>query len=1034
MDLRIVRATVDINLQDIEDRLEWVYVAEVSNVVLGGRTSQPEDELYCDYLGTAQLRQDTARAIAHTLTFNANSLELYRENTLHDSLSMQLLAVDSLKILGLAYQWPFRPTTNDLPSEIYLDDPLFVARVLISSVHVFERMDLLVQALHFYHAHRDQAKPYRDYNRPPVIWKNIPRLFVEGSVKTISACIVPTDRGPEPTPALVYKTDGFVVAFTGDYTPDLMTKLPIKNAQVDDYLPLRWKITAHITLEPGVIISEPRRPDTFNMSPSTLHMTSSGDPLFSYSVADIHLDSDLLAVMIGRDETLLNVADAAIGLVCGVDVISLELWHPVAITSLSDVLGAINELRAAGSRHRRVNGSSQRQNTLSVSTHIGIGKLLLMATALDIDPNEDSGLTRGVAATSGITMEFCMLGENTTRIPRQNWYIRASARRQLSLPDDLRVNAMALLHSDGSDSSITLSRIALHEITLRTAMATRYTADVAYDCIDDSAHLKAQEFFWMSTGQVDINFRFVQNGNQLMQVHVLAKFPSFRANVQVTQVYCTLLAASVVRSLTSRLKEKTSTREPQTMLPTFKVSMGKCQVVVKLPLQMEICWCISNLAVETRGRSSVSINWRLMQVFVPSPFPPIQWEEVLALRSFTLAYRLESQSPHIDVKGEAARIYVPFGYVIADLLLDCSIMLKAIRHLVRVIEEGQFRPLDEPGEEDAIYIPNVTAVIGRILLEVADDPLESRLALILKAGLDAAATRLEREDAFNAKVATIRAAEERATGALATMTDSRFTPRHTVSIEDALLRLYQVHAISWTSTLNEHRNLQRSKEDKIRAQYRTDSNFSLYDSPAPSNIKPPHRNPPLLRIVFNSFSANATPPTMTAMELADYLNDVGKGLNRDTKFNLLVPLSVKICMGSTTVSLRDYPIPLLHIPRSRTSDESSWVIDTNFIVGEELGTGKNVVFKPCIIVPNGYDSATSRGFSLLVPKTTMPVKTYATPTVIVNTEGITQMCWGISYNPTLQDVMHVLDSLTSPPPDPSPNIGFWDKVKLIPSS
>jgi hypothetical protein len=61
----------------------------------------------------------------------------------------------------------------------------------------------------------------------------------------------------------------------------------------------------------------------------------------------------------------------------------------------------------------------------------------------------------------------------------------------------------------------------------------------------------------------------------------------------------------------------------------------------------------------------------------------------------------------------------------------------------------------------------------------------------------------------------------------------------------------------------------------------------------------------------------------------------------------------------------------------------------------------------------------------------MPVKTYAQPEINVNTTGITDMAWGVSFLPVIQEVMKVIDTLSTLPIDPSPSLGFWDKLRLI---
>lgn len=141
-------------------------------------------------------------------------------------------------------------------------------------------------------------------------------------------------------------------------------------------------------------------------------------------------------------------------------------------------------------------------------------------------------------------------------------------------------------------------------------------------------------------------------------------------------------------------------------------------------------------------------------------------------------------------------------------------------------------------------------------------------------------------------------------------------------------------------------------------------------------------------------------------------------------------MHLNITLTDVQVSLRDYPLPLLYIP-SRTADDASpsVVFDSNLVIAEEMGPSQSVDWIPCPVV--GLDDGLARNslFVVHVPKTFMPVKTYARPLVSVLTDQTTAFAWGVSYSPAIQDVVRVLESLTPETRDPSPHIGFWDKVR-----
>ena len=66
---------------------------------------------------------------------------------------------------------------------------------------------------------------------------------------------------------------------------------------------------------------------------------------------------------------------------------------------------------------------------------------------------------------------------------------------------------------------------------------------------------------------------------------------------------------------------------------------------------------------------------------------------------------------------------------------------------------------------------------------------------------------------------------------------------------------------------------------------------------------------------------------------------------------------------------------------------------------------------------------------IAVPKTMMPVKSYANPMIHIAARDVTSFAWGVSYGAATQDLTRVLETLSTAPRDSSPHLGFWDKVR-----
>lgn len=60
-----------------------------------------------------------------------------------------------------------------------------------------------------------------------------------------------------------------------------------------------------------------------------------------------------------------------------------------------------------------------------------------------------------------------------------------------------------------------------------------------------------------------------------------------------------------------------------------------------------------------------------------------------------------------------------------------------------------------------------------------------------------------------------------------------------------------------------------------------------------------------------------------------------------------------------------------------------------------------------------------------------PVKIYAQTVTKISTPTAVQLTLGASYEPILADIIQVLDQFTKPTIDPSPPIGWWDKLRHV---
>jgi len=184
----------------------------------------------------------------------------------------------------------------------------------------------------------------------------------------------------------------------------------------------------------------------------------------------------------------------------------------------------------------------------------------------------------------------------------------------------------------------------------------------------------------------------------------------------------------------------------------------------------------------------------------------------------------------------------------------------------------------------------------------------------------------------------------------------------------------------------------------------------------------------VVRLVIDGVNLQITGPSFPLEKLPDFLFDIGGGQPRSSEYTLLVPLHLDVAVTSITVNLRDYPLPLFAVNGKPGAEATALTFRTDLVIAEQMGPVQSVEWLDCVIVEEDFGVRGASKFHFGVPKTIMPVKTYANPEVNATTKETTEICWGISYGYTIQDVMRILETLSSAPRDPSPSVGFWDKV------
>ena len=1025
-----------INLGILTEAETGPYKTLIKDVAVDFSLSNPDRNwLHRKHLGYSTKR-DTYDPDAYSLKLTLHRVTVERQTQHH---TMPLARLDSFDLTAFASQWP-TPLLAPSPFVHDANSPILAVHTRVAGVQITERTQDLQRLLAI------MGSIPKTHHTPstPSTPLSIPRLIIGLESGPIGARIIYDAGKGEKHRALELRSNGFAVSLDSEYKyPSVaITKTFPQSSSVQS---LHWNCTLSIVLEPVLVRVRLSKKDI--VIEGETRLTSDKDflddpPVLSLGIIEVNVAANAVAQTDGAAESLAIIDKSTLvyELSATFDTIYTELWHPISVDATLQLLSILP--------HKTIIPEAtfepQSQFTrlpVGLSAKIAVARFVVYITSPVISPGENLDLSRGFAMLTTISFEYCSLHAS-----HSHWFDdpkQTRSRTKLLLSAEPSVDALVAAKTIvPPNEKSAFIKVQIFNLVFRSAVATPYEPDDPVIMGRDDLADSHQEFLRINHMHFDLclSCKVLSPQKSLTDIcNISIQIPSMRADLELAHIYSVLLGLQTLHILSLP-------RPPQ---PVSRVAVSKSNIVfmlqgtittiqihLGLPNQ-KLLARIDRLSpcMDSSGPPRIRMAKTAVFVFLPPQInrweepAESRWDEFITLQAWEICLAPHDGLVSISVKGDSARLRIPYGFVLADLVQDIIVSVKAIRHISHMASAGNYSPMPSPEPEGPKSVPHITLRLECLCLEVEDDPFESKLGVIWQAGAEAVKQRLDREEAFKAKVATILAAAPDLQTAVPRAEgehEYQFSAKHTVSLEDARKRLDDLHALDWTLRLQRLKE-QRSKEEAI---------MHKTHSLPPSSLKLPNltptasspQAPPLLRITFHNLSLTISPPSFSIDRLPDVMHDLGSGLPQDTKFSLLVPLHIHFTLSSLQISLRDYPLPLFHVPFRSNFREVSWTFDTDFIIGEEMGSQLTVDWVDCSIIQPWQALHGEVPFSFAVPRTINPVKTYAAPTIEVTTSGPTILSWGVSYGPAIQDIVRVVDTLSSSPRDSSPAVGFWDKV------
>lgn len=792
--------------------------------------------------------------------------------------------------------------------------------------------------------------------------------------------------------------------------------------------------------------------------------------------------------MVARLDTGTSRAEVSLA----VEEVMVDLWQPVVISCLRGFTQSFAASSFAASTlaspHEDISGDKVRKEVkalvdilpIEVAVYFSISAVTIRLAG--IDAKADATIVRGVTAFSGpIVIEYFQQRSLRPSI------INYPHRQLLELREDIRVEANSVV-AERPDTRQALFKVTMTGFHLDPIINGRELAGMtrggknAVDPLVDAAEERARHRRKVSvTGipsasdwelrnrgsisdlakrrQSILHSRVAKAAEGIVDVpdiafrlRLLAATPSpspssssavdsialsiesehVTVHLDPFHCYLALLATSTLLSLRPSLPPRSRPISvPRRASPIFSIRLELIEThfFLTLPGKVQLFNHIRRIRLLSSTSNGTTIDWDTLLLAGVSPTVPGKWDDLLRLRSTTLRFRPEVDSESgrkrvvVGFDSDSARLRIPFRYVVSSVIDNAIQFNKAMKQLVHQLVKGKDDFILDPIPESAKIVPKIEINVKMFAIEIQDDPFETRLNIIWRVGYEEQIARSERSHLFQEKIEKIRAAN---TGAATEL-----------GIEEARKGLRAYDSVHWVKRMRNAVAEQGRREEALtRRLYGVRQHVQRPHGLLPIDLLPISRASPLARATFSDLRLNIAPPAFERVE--DFLFDVGKGLPKDTSFTLLIPFHLSWKMEEARCQLRDYPLPLLHIPPMSGSghDHASWECETDLVIAEEMGNSEAIRKTSCVIVPASASSSSSSSsisaspYVINVPRSAMTVKSYANPRIVIRSPFATRIGWGNSISPAIQDVAKVLDSLSKSSPDPSERMGFWDKLRL----
>lgn len=415
-----------------------------------------------------------------------------------------------------------------------------------------------------------------------------------------------------------------------------------------------------------------------------------------------------------------------------------------------------------------------------------------------------------------------------------------------------------------------------------------------------------------------------------------------------------------------------------------------------------------NTAVE---QGVATLTNHFLRLLVDSPKVPSYWNRILLVDGLKVVANDPSLLHLVSLDADSFRIVQPHGFVVHHLFDNLSVMAKIVKYLVHSLKSNSpAKRTVEPSESKALDVPKIKVMAKKLSFNMEDDPFESELSMIYQLGIIEQRKRLEQLAMLESKQNL----------------DSEDEDEYE---EDRKLQaLYYAFSKQWIRKVTVYKlklNEEISKHKKFIF-----GNEAVLNRSENEGIVAYSNQAPLLSVILSDLNLDIQSTKFSLKELPQFVHDLGQGVPLDTRYSLQIPTYVDLKVTELRMHMRDYPLPLFHLPRD-TENKTLW-LRGHLVISENLVRQKENLRRLHVALAPGMENyENDKYYALTLEKSLSIVKLYTDLKVTFGSTLPGRFVWGQSYQFGIQQMMLNFDQFSKPPVDSSRKLGFWDKLRLI---